>query len=354
MRLYFVVPAGFDDPARPSGGNGYDRRVADALADLGWTVDVVALPGPWPRLAGTADPALSDGFGVIPDGSLVLVDGLLASGMAELLVPRSSRLRLGILVHTLLAGSGIATVPAGIEASEAAVLAAAGVVVTTSAWTRDRLLARYPVPADRVRVVRPGVAAAAVAPGTAHGGALLCVANLVPHKGQDVLAAALAEIAELDWRCVCVGALDQDAGFVAGVRTQLRAARLADRVEFTGVLDGAALDRAYAAADLVVVASRSESYGMVVIEALAHGLPVLGAAVGGVPEALGHAGGGRRPGRLVAPDDPAALAAALRAWLADADERGRLRAAARDRRQTLPDWPAVARNLSAALKPLMQ
>jgi glycosyltransferase involved in cell wall biosynthesis len=87
----------------------------------------------------------------------------------------------------------------------------------------------------------------------------------------------------------------------------------------------------------VVLASRAEAYGMVVIEALARGLPIVAADVGGVTDALGHADG-IRPGLLVPPDDPAALGAALRAWLGDPELRGRLRRAARERRESLPGW----------------
>jgi glycosyltransferase involved in cell wall biosynthesis len=76
---------------------------------------------------------------------------------------------------------------------------------------------------------------------------------------------------------------------------------------------------------------------------------VIATDVGGVPEALGHAPGGERPGLLIPPDDPAALAAALRAWLTDPDLRDRLRAAARGRRETLPSWTETAHRLSEVL-----
>src|SRR4029079_8748750 len=111
-----------------------------------------------------------------------------------------------------------------------------------------------------------------------------------------------------------------------------RAAGLGDRVLFRGPFTGDELDRSYAAADLLVLASRAETYGMVVTEALARGLPVVAADVGGLTEALGHGADGLRQGLLVPPVDSAALGAALRAWLGDADLRGRLRRAARERR----------------------
>ena len=94
-------------------------------------------------------------------------------------------------------------------------------------------------------------------------------------------------------------------------------------MRFAGPRTGADLERSYAAADLLVLASRAETYGMVVTEALARGLPVVAAEVGGLTEALGHGADGIRPGLLVPPDDPAALGAALRAWLGDAELRER-------------------------------
>jgi glycosyltransferase involved in cell wall biosynthesis len=88
---------------------------------------------------------------------------------------------------------------------------------------------------------------------------------------------------------------------------------------------------------------------MVVTEALARGLPVIVADVGGVTEALGHGEDGTRPGLLVAPGDPVALGAAVRAWLGDAELRGRLRRAARERRASLRRWPATATVVAGVL-----
>jgi glycosyltransferase involved in cell wall biosynthesis len=113
-------------------------------------------------------------------------------------------------------------------------------------------------------------------------------------------------------------------------------------VEFTGPLVGADLRRRYAAADLLVLASRAETYGMVVTEALARGLPVIAAEVGGVSEAMGHGADGTRPGVLIPPEDPVALGGALRSWLVDAALRGRLRRAARERRESLSGWSRTA------------
>ena len=140
---------------------------------------------------------------------------------------------------------------------------------------------------------------------------------------------ALATITDLSWHCVCVGSLDRDPAFVEALRRRSLDDGLGDRVWLPGPRTGADLDRTCAAADLLVLASRAETYG-IVVEYLARGLPVVATDVGGLTEALGHGTDGIRPG-LVPPDDPAA-GAALRAWLGDAElERaaapGRLRAA---------------------------
>jgi glycosyltransferase involved in cell wall biosynthesis len=89
---------------------------------------------------------------------------------------------------------------------------------------------------------------------------------------------------------------------------------------------------------------------MVVTEALARGLPVVAAEVGGVPEAMGHGADGTRPGLLVPGDDPAALGAALRTWLEDPGLRRRLRRAARERRKSLSDWSATTAALADVLE----
>ena len=94
-----------------------------------------------------------------------------------------------------------------------------------------------------------------------------------------------------------------------------------------------------------MLASHAETYGMVVTEALARGLPVLATDVGGVTEALGHP----RPGFLVPPGDPAALGAALRRWLGDPALRARLRRAARERRATLRPWADTASAVAGVL-----
>ncbi len=335
--VYFIVPAGIDDPARPSGGNAYDRRIARGLAVAGWTVHLREVPGSWPWPDARSLGALAAVVGGIPDGALVLLDGLVASFAPEVLSSEAGRLRLVVLVHMPL---GQGTTDDGPREREGAVLSAAASVVTTSAWARRALLELYSLPADRVHVAQPGVDAAELAPGTEAAGTFLSVAAVIPGKGHDVLLDALAPLAGLRWQCECVGSLERDPAFVERLRLRVLDGGMDGRVRFSGPQVEADLARSYAAADVLVLPSRAETYGMVIAEALARGLPVVAAEVGGVPEALGRSADGTRPGLLVPPGDPAALRDALRTWLEDAGLRRRLRSAARERRASLADWSA--------------
>jgi glycosyltransferase involved in cell wall biosynthesis len=253
-----------------------------------------------------------------------------------------------VLLHMPLATALDTRHDACAERSERVVLRAAAGVVVTSEWTRQQILTRYEIPGSRVHVARPGVDRVAT-PARPARGHLICIGTLGRHKGQDVLVEALAELGDLDWHCVLAGPIDRDPDFVDKLQTHITRLGYGHRVRLTGVLTGAALSHAYATAELLVAPSRSETYGMCVTEALAHGLPVVAAAVGGLPEALGCIADGTRPGQLVPAGDPAALAAALRDWLGDQGHQERLRAAVRQRQPTLHGWEHTTAEIANAL-----
>jgi glycosyltransferase involved in cell wall biosynthesis len=351
--LHVVLPGGIDDPGAPSGGNTYDRRVLTGLAG---TRDVheIAVAATWPYPAEPARAVLARELARLPRGATVLLDGLVAGAVPELLEPLADRLRLVVLVHLPLGDeTGLSPAAAAeLTAREGRTLRAAAAVVATSEGAARRVESLHGLPAGSVHVAPPGVEPAPLAdrdrPGAVpDGGRLLCVAAVTPRKAQDVLVEALRTIADLPWTCTLVGALDRAPEFVARVRGL--AGAVPGRVELAGTRTGDDLDRTYHHADLLVLPSLAETYGMVVTEALARGVPVLGTQVAGVPEALGTAPDGRLPGMLVPPGDPPALAAALRRWLTDPALRTEWRAAAVARRAGLRGWDETTRLLSEVL-----
>ena len=269
----------------------------------------------------------------------MLVDGLVATGAGPVLTAHAARLRIVVLLH----------MPVGPDPGEAEALHAAAVVVTTSAWSRARVRESYALP--RVEVCRPGTDPAALARGSGVGGgtSFLCVAAVHPGKGHDVLLDALSHLGDRAWTLTCVGSLEVDPDHVAALQTQVYARSWERRVIFTGPLTGRDLDTAYDGSDLVVLPSRFESYGMVVAEALAHGLPVVASAVGGVLEAFGGAPVGGLPGLLVPPDDPAALTRPCWPGSTTRALRERLGRFADRRRPSARGWASVAAVLDRVL-----
>jgi glycosyltransferase involved in cell wall biosynthesis len=348
VRVHVVVPGGFDNPDQPTGGNIYDRRVCAGLAEGGWEVMVETVAAAWPVPDSRARADLARIVAAIPDGEIALIDGLIASPTAAQLLPHAGRIRMTVLLHMPLATAFDTRQDVRAQRSERVVLRAATGVVVTSEWTRQQVLTRYEIQASRVHVARPGVDRVD-APARPVRGRLICVGSIGRHKGQDLLVEALAELGDLDWHCVLAGSLDRDPDFVGQLQARISRLGYGHRVQLAGVLTGAALSHAYTTADLLIAPSRAETYGMAVTEALAHGVPVMAAEVGGLSEALGTSTDATRPGELIPSGDPAALAAAIQHWLGDERYRRRLRAAARTRRSTLPAWEQTTHEIATAL-----
>jgi glycosyltransferase involved in cell wall biosynthesis len=349
--VYVVLPGDVDDAAVPSGGNTYDRHLCDGLVALGWSVRRAAVPGSWPRPDDTARVALAESLGEVPDGAVVLMDGLVACGVPDIVVPQASRLRVVVLVHMPLADE-TSLPPAladDLDARERQTLLAAAAVVATSPSAARRLVEHHGLAAERVHSAVPGTDPAPITPGADGVSRLLCVAAVTHGKGQDLLVTALAAVADLPWTCELVGSVQRDPAYVAQVGQLIEQHGLGERIRLTGPLTGTALADVYAGADLLVLASRTETYGMVVTEALARGIPVLTTTAGALPDTLGNAPDGAAPGMLVPPDDPSTFADALRRWFGEPDLRQRLRSAALLRRDVLDDWLGTAKDVAAVL-----
>jgi glycosyltransferase involved in cell wall biosynthesis len=327
MRLRLVVPA---DVEAPTGGNVYDRSAAEALRAAG--DDVTLLP----CVPADLPAALARPF----DGT-TLVDGLLAGPQPAAVASAE----VAVLVHMPLAlETGLAPGRAAeLDRLERAALRSATVVVATSRWCALHLATRHGL--GPVAVAPPGTDPAPVVTGS-EPPLLVQVAALLRHKDQLGVVEALARLTDLPWRARLVGDDDRDPAYAAAVRDAVCSARLCDRVDVPGVLTREA---AWAGADLALLPSMVESFGMVVTEGLARGVPVVVGAGTGAEEALGVAPDGTRPGLLVPPGDPDVLSRALRRWLTDAGHRRDLRAAALERRTTLSSWDATAQRLREAL-----
>nr|WP_277420134.1 glycosyltransferase family 4 protein [Xanthomonas sp.] len=317
----------------------------EELRAQGWQVRVLALGGGYPAPSAQECAQAEARFAALADGAVVLVDGLAYGAMHALAAREHARLRLVALVHHPLAlETGLDPARAQqLLDSERQALQLAHAVVATSHSTARQLQALFGLPAQRVHVAPPGCdRAASAAPREASAQVrLLSVGALIPRKGLDLLVDALAPLRELPWTLRIVGAA-RDAPTAAALRAQVARHGLEQRIELVGEVDDVACE--YAQADVFVLPSRYEGYGMVFAEALAAGLPVLGCDAGAVAEVVPE-----DAGLLVPVDDVAALGDALRRLITDAALRARLATGARHAARSLPQWRDSAAALARAL-----
>ncbi|TPE53202.1 glycosyltransferase family 4 protein [Amaricoccus solimangrovi] len=340
-RLGFVVPGDLD---APTGGYGYDRKLISELRALDWEVEVLGLSGAFPDAGPEERAAVAALLAARPDGEILLIDGLAFGAAPEEMTREAGRLRLVALVHHPLGDeSGLdPATRSRLLAAERRALEAAAAVVVTSAATGRRLAEGFGVDPARITVAPPGTDPAARAPGGNTPPRILSVGSLIPRKRHDVLIDALALLADLDWEARIIGSDRLDPDCAAALTARIVARGLDRRI----ALEGAAADTraAMTRADVFVLASEYEGYGMAFAEALSQGLPVVACRAGAIADLVPEAAGGLAP-----PGDPAALAAALRPLLADRRHRAECAEAAWRAGRALPGWPETAARVAEAL-----
>jgi glycosyltransferase involved in cell wall biosynthesis len=343
-RVVFAVPGSLDTP---TGGYAYDRRIMAELRQLGWNVDYLNIGEGFPAPDEATRSAARSLLSTVPAGQPIVLDGLALGVLPDVAAELAREHPLVALVHHPLAlESGLTAECAdALRRSEQAALAEVREVVVTSPATAKLVASGYGVPARHITVARPGsepATRAAREPNEVPH--LLSVGAVVPRKGFDVLVSALAMLAEIPWRLTIAGDLSRDPNESGKLQELVLQHRLTARVEMPGAVSPSRLAMLYGEADLFVLASRFEGYGMAYAEALSNGLPVIGTTAGAIPDTIPEGAG-----LLVPPDDPAALAAALRGVIVDADQRRLLSEAALIAARRLPTWRESAAIFAATL-----
>jgi glycosyltransferase involved in cell wall biosynthesis len=341
------------DREDPSGGNVYNRALVTELRGLGIEVRLHKLAGPWPDGDASTHAELSRALRAAP---ACLVDGILACGSPDVVAAAvESGHAVTIMVHLPIGDElGLdAARRARYAVLEARAIRAASGVLCSSRWSAAELTRRYG--RRDVGVGVPGVTPAPVANGSSEASRharFLTIATLTPTKDQLTLVRALAQITDLPWAADLIGSARTDPDYADRLRAEITGAGLADRVAVTGTLVGRELDQRWDAADLLVLPSRTETYGLVVVEALARGIPAVVTEGTGAVEALQQGAAPQStatPGTTVPAGDPTSLATVLRSWLSEPTVRRAWRRAALTRRDTLPGWRQTAEAVLAYL-----
>lgn len=328
MDIRFLVPG---NVRHGSGGNKYNAKLAEHLSDLGVNVETVTVDGDWPVGSLADRQRFAD---MLDGGTTVIADGLVASGAPEEIAGAvNAGTKVWILSHMALADQ---------HELEAKALAAATGIICPSAHAAAELRTRHGQQ-DMV-VATPGAVEANPAKGS-QPQHIVAVAALLPNKSQIELVEALNHLQDLPWTAALIGSPDADPRYAAEVRAAVEHHGLQNRISVTGELTGDALEDQWHRADLSVLISSSESYGMAVSESLAHGIPVLVRQGTGAVEALGDTGAGT----ALELQETGNLTNTLRSWLTDPALQARWRTAALTARDHLQGWDTTAAIVLKAL-----
>jgi len=342
-RFWFAVPG---DIETRTGGTIYDKKVMAELRAAGRTVAHLQCPSSFPFPSPDDLATVTASLAACPDGALVLIDGLAFGVLPGPAAAEAERLRLVALVHHPLAlESGLPRDTADrLATSEREALRHVRAVIVTSEMTAATLARDYGVAREAITVATPGIDRpdAAWVPPANPVPKLVAVGTVTPRKGYDVLVDGLAKIADLDWHCIVAGSLERDPETADAVRRQIGHHGLAGRIDLIGEIpDPTPL---YETADIFVLPSRYEGYGMAIAEALAYGIPVVATRVGAIPEVVPESAG-----VLVPPDDSAALADSLCRLIENLDVRRHYADGARAASRSFARWRDTAARIASAL-----
>ena len=275
----------------PTGGFVYDCHVVGGLRSAQRLAGVIELDGPFPDTDDAVQGRAAEAITQIPDDHTLVIDGLALTSLAPIMRLHVDRLRIVALVHHLLSDESGLTEDARCVwlRAELAVLRQVGCVIVTSQTTADRLLS-LGLDDINIRVVPPGVDPArdlAFRTKTRSIGPLrlLSVATLIPRKGHDVLIDALAALRDREWCLDLVGDA-RDPVWAEALDRRVDGYGLTHRVVRHGVVSSIELDRFWRRADLFVLPSRHEGWGIALVEAVRWGLPVVATDAGAIPEAV--------------------------------------------------------------------
>lgn len=340
----FLIPG---DIEQLSGGYGYARAVI-AASKTGDSLpfERIGLPGDFPFPSAASMEEAGAVIEALPADVPVLIDGLAYGAFDEATIRRCKAPIVVLLHHPLGLETGLSEEQSrDLIDREGRALEHARHVVVTSHETARTVRSLFGVADEMISVALPGTSPRPRATRKSQPPLIVSVGSLTPRKGHLDLVAALAQIADLEWRARFAGSLTAAPDTAEAVRDAIARAGLADRIEIAGGLTGAALDDVYQSASLFALASHYEGYGMVFAEALSSGLPIVGYCAGAVPDVVPT-----DAGFLCPKGDVEALAQALRRLLEDESLAAACAEAAFAAGQALPDWNETTAIIQAAME----
>jgi len=348
-RLTLALPG---DINTLTGGYLYDKRLLAELSAQGWDISTLSLDARFPSVDDAVKQATTEKLAGVPVERDLVVDGLALGALgSHVQTVTAKRSFIALVHHPLALESGLEPEEARrLRDSEATALGHAKGVVVTSPTTRQTLIDQYGVAAGQITVIEPGVDRPTVLPTCNQSDdnrplKLLTVGALVPRKGFDVLIKALSKLSAVAWTLDVVGDDQRSVQTATYLKQLIKQLGLADRIRLAGAQPTETLANYYRQADIFVLASQYEGYGMAYTEAFAWGLPVIGTDGGAGAQTLNTPAA-----RIVAVNDIAHLTKVLGDVMTDPRQRADMQHAARQHAKTLPTWPSAAALFAQAIK----
>ena len=343
--LAFAVPG---DLQKVTGGYAYARKLFQLLEHFDVAAHHLHLPGSFPFPSAEDLELSAQIFRQVHPDTTLMIDGLAYGALSQSAVDAIEQRIIALVHHPLALESGLSEgQQRELRASETYALARASRIITTSSVTAKLLQEQYQVSAGDISVAEPGSPRSARAVGGDGVVQLLAVGAVIPRKDYLGLIEALKLVEHSHWQLTIVGATDHNRGYAQKVREAILSSGLRRQIELAGEVSTPELNASYASADIFVMSSRYEGYGMVLTEALARGLPIVCTDAGAMAETVGDDAAIKVPA-----GDAMAFAGSLQKLLTNPEERQRRADAAWSAAKLLPSWDGCARKVADVVKSL--
>lgn len=348
VTVVFSVPGKLN---QLTGGYIFDRRVVESFKERGSVVHIAELPGTFPQVNAEAIDAATELVDSLRQEQVLVIDGLALPAFASLLPLQGGIRAIGFIHHPLFLETGLSKeLVSYFYKLESTLWPLLDGLICASPSTA-RTVIQSGVSSYKVQVVSPGVDIP-VSPLTQkitstlspHELRLLCVATISARKGHIYLVQALAQLRHHAWTLDCYGSLERDPDTVRKLTAVIAQHDLTDRIKLHGEISPQQLSNAWEQADIFILPSLHEGYGMVLTEAIAYGLPVVSTLAGAIPETVP-----KSASILVEPSNAQALASALDELMLDGAKLESLKKAAIHERSSLVTWPKAIESWHQAL-----
>ena len=305
----FAIPG---DATQKTGGYIYEYELLQALRRNGREVQHLELGAGFPNPSAAETASAIAAMAALSPETPLIIDGLVFGSIDTAGLRTVEAPIFAMIHHPLGLETGLSSAQAQfLLQREADNLQLAEAVLVPSPHTARILVQQFGVPEQKITVAPPGFRPADPIRRPQSPPLILSVGILAERKGHDVLVAALGRITDLDWQAQIVGKT-HDPAVEAALRRQITDLDLADRITLAGLLADDTVIERYRKATLFALATRYEGYGIVLGEAMLHGLPIVTCETGAVPDTVAPGAG-----ILVPVDDVDAFAQALRWVLTD-------------------------------------